>query len=78
MVKTNAIPVIDQVDDEVAETDVAVADEVVATYLVPIVTADTKVITHASTEPFVHTNGEFLGGPIDRSMFTEYADHVAY
>lgn len=32
--------------------------------------------THASTEPFVHTDGEFPKGPIDRLVVTEYVDHM--
>lgn len=43
---------------------------------IPSVIVDTKVTT-PSTEPFVHTEGGFLGGPVDRSVLTEYANHMA-
>ncbi|XP_058768071.1 uncharacterized protein LOC131641778 [Vicia villosa] len=39
---------------------------------------DTDTTTSASTEPSVHTNGAFPGGPSNKSVLTEYADHVAY
>lgn len=44
---------------------------------VPFVTTDTEV-TAPSTEPSMHTDGGFPGGPIDQSVFNEFADHVAY
>ncbi|XP_058776044.1 uncharacterized protein LOC131650347 [Vicia villosa] len=39
---------------------------------------DTDIITGASTEPSVHTDGAFPGGLSDMSVLTRYADHVAY
>lgn len=35
------------------------------------------VIAHASTEPYVHTNDVFPGGPNDRSVLIGYTDQVA-
>ena len=57
---------------------ILVADEVSAINLVPSATTDIEVTTPASTEPSVHTDEDFSEGPSDRSMLTEYADHVAY
>ena len=39
---------------------------------------DTEVIALSSTEPFVHTDEGFLGGPNDRSMLIGYVDHVTF
>lgn len=65
------------VPGEVVQPDVPIADEVSTTNSVHIVTADIEVTT-PSTGPSMHTDGAFQGGPIDRSLLTEYADHVAY
>ncbi|XP_058755208.1 protein MAIN-LIKE 2-like [Vicia villosa] len=64
------------VDEEVArvEEQVTVADESVAEERV---VHDTDTITYASTEPSVHTDEAFPGGPSDRSVLTGYDDHVA-
>ncbi|XP_058742702.1 protein MAIN-LIKE 1-like [Vicia villosa] len=59
----------------VAEEPVDVVEEVVAEERV---VHDTDTITVISTEPSVHTDGAFLGGPSDRFVLTGYADHVAY
>ncbi|XP_058784737.1 protein MAIN-LIKE 1-like [Vicia villosa] len=42
------------------------------------VVQETDTTTSASTEPSVHTDGSFPGGPSDRFVLTGYADHVAY
>lgn len=80
--KTNGIHVVVEVDDEVAyemvQTDVPVADKVVAIDPVPSATVDKEVTTSALTALSLHTDGEFPGGPIDQSVLTEYLDHVAY
>ncbi|CAL5192578.1 unnamed protein product [Lathyrus oleraceus] len=57
--------------DPTVQSDVAVADSVSSA------TTDTEIPTY-SIEPSVHTDGGFLGGPIDRSVMIEYVDHVAY
>lgn len=81
----------DEVADKVVQPYVVVADEevveevvvemvqsdVVFVDLIPSVTTDTKVTAH-STEPYVHTDGGFPRGPIDRSLLTKYVNHVAY
>lgn len=80
MVETYAILVVDEVTDinvhisdkavEVVEADAHIVDEVATTNSVPITnesiaTVDTEVMALASTEPSVHTDREFLGGPDD-------------
>lgn len=54
-VETDAMHIADEVadeaTDEVGEIDALVIDEEVATYLISTATVDTKVTTHASTEP---------------------------
>lgn len=70
-----------EVVDEVAETYVPITDEVAAIYPVHIVDkvtaiGDTKITTSASTEPFVHIDGQFPGGPSDRSVHTNYGREV--
>lgn len=70
----------DNVADEAVANEVAyevVLSNVVVVDLVPYVIADTELTT-PSTEPSVHIDGEFPRGPIDRSLFIKYADHVAY
>lgn len=88
-VETNAIHVVVEVAyevvqpyapvaDEVVYQDAPVGDEVTATYQVPSITTDIEVTSLASTKSSMHTNGEFSGGFIDRSVLTEYVDHVVY
>ncbi|CAI8588496.1 unnamed protein product [Vicia faba] len=78
--ETYAIPIV----DGVAKIDPPIIDEVAATYPTPIVDEDTatggdiEVTTPASIELSMPTDGEFSGGSSDRSVVTEYADHVAY
>lgn len=62
--------VVDEVDVEVVQLYAIVVDSV------PSVTTDTEVTT-PSTNPFVHTDRGFPGGPIDRSVLTKYVGHVA-
>ncbi|CAI8601231.1 unnamed protein product [Vicia faba] len=68
---------------EVAEMDMThivdeVVDEVETVDVEATAIGDTKVTTPALTKPSVHTDSEFIGEPINQSMLTEYADHVAY
>lgn len=62
--------------NEVVQPDAHIVDEVASTNRVPTLTTDTKVTT-SSKELFMHTDGAFPKGPIDRSVLTEYDDHVA-
>lgn len=69
-------------DEEVhvgEKAPVSVTDAEVA--LIPHVDDDTHIdtdaTTHASIEAFVYSSRAFQGGPIDRSMLMEYADHLA-
>lgn len=55
--------------DELVQPNVVVAN------LIPSITADTNLTT-PSTVSSVHTDRGFLIGLVDRSMLTEYADHV--
>lgn len=84
---SDAVPIA----DEVVVTNVEVVDEMIVTnvelvaiYLVLIAGDDTatidvtEVMIPTSTKSFVHTEETLLGGPSNRSVFTEYADHVAY
>lgn len=40
--------------------------------------SDTNSTTNASTEPLIHNNESFLGGPTRRSVLTGYTDHVTF
>lgn len=51
------------VADDMAQLDVVVADEVAFTNPIQSATANIEVTT-PSTEPSVHIDGAFLGGPI--------------
>lgn len=39
---------------------------------------DIQVIALASTKPFVHRDGWFLGGTSDHCVLTRYVDHVTF
>lgn len=60
---------VDEVVTTMVQLDVVVADPV------QFFTTDTMVTT-PSTEPSMHIDGGFPG-PINRSVLTEYTDHVA-
>ncbi|XP_058784083.1 uncharacterized protein LOC131658851 [Vicia villosa] len=61
----------------IAEVPVPIAEEGVAEDPERLV-LEIDTTTGASTEPLVHTDGAYYGGPSDRSVLTGYADHVAY
>ncbi|XP_058783755.1 uncharacterized protein LOC131658484 [Vicia villosa] len=68
------VPVADEEVPRVEEQVVVVEEGVVEERVVH----DTDTTTGASTEPSVHTDGAFPGGPSERYILTGYADHVAY
>ncbi|XP_058784748.1 protein MAIN-LIKE 1-like [Vicia villosa] len=68
------VPVVDEWMSRIEER-VIVADEGVVEERV---VHDTDTTTGASAEPLVHTNEAFPRGPSDRSVLTEYVDHVAF
>lgn len=59
-----------------------IVDELVATYAILMTDeaepADIKATATGDTEVTTPTSIEFLGGPSDRPVFTEYDAHVAY
>lgn len=84
-VSVDQVPIADQVHiaEEVLVTDAKAIDEMMAP-MDPIAANDTPtgdvayVMDRASTKESIQTSGTFSGGPSDRLLLTEYADHAAY